>query len=542
MAGQALERARLHEAERELRDRLSFLAEASALLSSSLDYEATLTRLADLVVPALADWCAIDMAGPDGSIQRLTVAHEDPAKREWARELQRKYPPDPDAAYGVAKVLRTGEPDFLPEIPDELLEAATEGDVEFLEIIRKLGLRSSMSVPLTARDRTLGVLTLIAAESGRSYDEGDLGLAQELARRAAVAVDNARLFDESAQRAEAARALAYTADGVVLVDAEGIVRFWNPAAAAITGRSEEEAGGRPISEVVPAWEAISKQVELGGTQDSPARRARIPFRLRDEERWISISGVDFGEGRVYALRDVTEEEALERLRSDFVSTASHELRTPLAAVYGAARTLRRAELELDEADRSAFLDMIESEADRLARIVNQILLAGQLDAGQIDAEGRCDPVTVVQSVLQSASVRAPESVSLAFEPPASFPELACEESRFRQVLVNLVENAIKYSPDGGEVMVTLTEESGSRARIEVSDRGLGVPQAERERIFAKFYRLDPGLRRGVGGTGLGLYISRELVERMHGSLWAEPRPGGGSTFVVELPLLRGEEG
>jgi signal transduction histidine kinase len=139
-------------------------------------------------------------------------------------------------------------------------------------------------------------------------------------------------------------------------------------------------------------------------------------------------------------------------------------------------------------------------------------------------------------------VRAPESVSLVFEPPVSFPELACEESRFRQVLVNLVENAIKYSPDGGEVMVTLTEESGSRARIEVSDRGLGVPQAERERIFAKFYRLDPGLRRGVGGTGLGLYISRELVERMHGSLWAEPRPGGGSTFVVELPLLRGEEG
>jgi signal transduction histidine kinase len=141
-------------------------------------------------------------------------------------------------------------------------------------------------------------------------------------------------------------------------------------------------------------------------------------------------------------------------------------------------------------------------------------------------------------VLESASVRAPESVSLVFEPPDSFPELACDESRLRQVLVNLVENAIKYSPDGGEVAVTLAEGAG-RARIEVSDRGLGVPQAERERIFEKFYRLDPALRRGVGGTGLGLYISRELVERMHGRLWVEPRPGGGSTFVVELPLFLG---
>jgi PAS domain S-box-containing protein len=538
MAGQALERARLFEAEQQLLVRLGFLAEASSLLASSLDYGETLTRLADLVVPDLADWCAIDILGPDGSVERLAVAHQDPAKREWARELQERYPPDPDAPFGVPKVLRTGEPDFLPEIPNELLEAAAEGDTEMLEIIRELGLRSSMIVPLIARERTLGALTLIAAESGRIYDESDFKLAQDVARRAAVAVDNARLYDESARRAEAARALAYTADGVILIDDEGVVRFWNPAAAAITGRSEEEALGRPVSDVVPAWEAVSAQVELGGPQDSPARSARMPFRSPDGERWVSISAVDFGEGCVYALRDVTEEEAFERQRSDFVSTASHELRTPLAAVYGAARTLRRAELELDEADRSAFLDMIESEAERLARIVNQILLAGQLDAGEIEAEGRCDPVPVVESVLESAAVRSPESVSLAFDPPESFPELACDESRFRQVLVNLVENAIKYSPDGGDVTVALAEDSG-QGRVEVSDRGLGVPQAERERIFEKFYRLDPALRRGVGGTGLGLYISRELVERMHGRVWTEPRAGGGSTFVVELPLFRG---
>jgi PAS domain S-box-containing protein len=537
MAGQALERARLYEAGQKLQGRLAFLAEASALLSSSLDYEKTLSRLAELVVPRLGDWCAIDMVGPSGGIERLAVAHENAEKRELAHELQRRYPPDPEAPYGVPKVLKTGEADFMPEIPDELLELAAQGDDEFLEIIRELGLRSSMIVPLTARGRTFGALTLIAAESGRIYDEADLELARDVARRAAVAVDNARLYDESARRAEAARALAYTADGVILVDNDGIVRFWNPAAAAVTGRTEEEALGRQVGEVVPAWGAISSQLELGGGSDAPAGTVRVPFRLPGGERWVSVAAADFGEGRVYALRDVTEEESLERARSDFVSTASHELRTPLAAVYGAARTLRRAEVELDESDREAFLEMIESEADRLARIVNQILLAGQLDAGEIDAEGRCDPVPVVQIVLESAAVRTPASVRLDFDPPPSFPELACDESRLRQVLVNLVENAVKYSPDGGEVTVSLQEQNG-QARIEVADRGLGIPPGERERIFEKFYRLDPALRRGVGGTGLGLYISRELVERMHGRLWHEEREGEGSTFVVELPLLR----
>ncbi len=497
MAGQALERARLNEAGEKLRRRLAFMAEASTLLASSLDYEKTLTRLTELVVPSLADWCTIDIVAEEGGIQRLAVAHQDPAKLKWALELQERYPPDPDAPFGVPRVLRTGEPDFMPEIPDELLELAAEGDEEFLEIIRQLGLRSSMIVPLIARRRTLGALTLIAAESGRIYDEGDLELANELARRAAVAVDNARLFDESARRAEAARALAYTADGVILVDPEGVIRFWNPAAAAITGTSEADALGHAAADVVPAWAAISSQIELGTGQDAPARSIRVPIRRADDERWVSVSAVDFGDGCVYALRDITEEEALERARSDFVSTASHELRTPLAAVYGAARTLRRAELELDEADREAFLDMIESEADRLARIVNQILLAGQLDAGEIDAEGRCDPVPVVSSVLESAAVRAPESrraclrsarvVSGARLRRESLPAGARQPGRERdQVLARRRRGA----------------RGAGRAYRPRPRRGLGSrarrPGGERERIFEKFYRLDPSLRRGVG--------------------------------------------
>jgi PAS domain S-box-containing protein len=512
---------------------MTFLAEASELLASSLDYNSTLRRLAQLCVPRLADWCAIDMLGPEGEIERLTVAHEDPEKVRWADELQERYPPDPDAPIGVPQVLRSGEPDFLPTIPQELLDAAIGDDEELGRIIDELGLKSSIVVPLTARGRTLGALSMIAAEHHAAFTEADLELAVELARRAAVAVDNARLYREAQRGAEAARALAYVADGVVLLDADGVVRHWNPAAAAITGVSEDEALGRPVGEVVPQWSSLTEHVQLVAP-GAAARPVTVPLVHGGRERWMAISGVDYGAGTVYALQDVTEERALEKTRSDFVATASHELRTPLAAVYGAVRTLRRDDVALSAEDQAQFLEMIESEATRLARIVDQILLAGQLDADAVEVELReCNPAEIAAGVLESAAVHLPETISLDLD-AESAPKIACDPNKLRQVLVNLVDNAVKYSPDGGRVALRVRSADGT-CRIEVADEGLGIPDAERERIFEKFYRLDPQQTQGVGGSGLGLYICRELVERMNGRLEVDSEPGKGSKFRVALP-------
>jgi len=260
--------------------------------------------------------------------------------------------------------------------------------------------------------------------------------------------------------------------------------------------------------------------------------------VRDgRERWLAISGVDFGEGAVYALQDVTDEHALEKTRSDFVATASHELRTPLAAVYGAVRTLRREDVELSEEHRAAFLDMIESESLRLSKIVGQILLAGQLDADAVELSiSECDPVEIAADVIESASVHLPDGILLGLSAEGA-RSIDCDEAKLKQVLVNLVDNAIKYSPDGGQVTIRL-DQNGSGCLIEVADQGLGIPADEQERIFEKFYRLDPQQTKGVGGSGLGLYICRELVERMDGQLSVESEPGVGSRFQVALPTGR----
>lgn len=182
------------------------LSDAGTMVLSSLDYRATLSRLAHLLVPALADWCAVDMLAEDGELQRLAVAHPEPEKVELARKLHERYPPGPHATRGVPQVLRTGRSELTHEITDAVLDEADIGD-EHREILRRLGLKSFMVVPLSARGRTLGAITLASAESGRLYGPDDLVMAEELARRAALAVDNARLYEE-AQREISERELA----------------------------------------------------------------------------------------------------------------------------------------------------------------------------------------------------------------------------------------------------------------------------------------------------------------------------------------------
>jgi PAS domain S-box-containing protein len=175
--------------------RSRFLAEASALLDASLDYETTLQNVANLVVSQMADWCRVEIVEPGGGFRNVAVAHVDPAKVQWAREISERYPPDMNAATGVRNVIRTGRSELYPEIPWDLVEEAAV-DEEHLDLIRQLQLRSVMIVPMVARGRTLGAISVVAADSGRSYDDTDLALAEELARRAAMAVDNARLYTE----------------------------------------------------------------------------------------------------------------------------------------------------------------------------------------------------------------------------------------------------------------------------------------------------------------------------------------------------------
>ena len=267
------------------------------------------------------------------------------------------------------------------------------------------------------------------------------------------------------------------------------------------------------------------------------RAETVPVELATGERWLSISGVSLPGGTVYAFRDLTEERRVERLKSEFVSTISHELRTPLAAIYGAALTLRREEPAL-LAQREALLDVVATESERLARIVNDILWVSRLESGTLQvAVERCDATELASAVVAAARAHLPANLTLSLETEPDVPPVEADADKVRQILTNLLDNAVKYSPDGGKISLRIGH-SDAFVSFAVADQGLGVSPQEHGRIFEKFYRLDPELTRGVGGTGLGLYISRELVRHMNGRISVDSEEGTGSTFTVELPAAR----
>ncbi len=414
-------------------DRKEFLAEAMTALATVLDVHKTLGSLARLAVPKLADWCTIDVVGEDGvTVQQITVAHADPARVALAEELGKRYPPSPNAKSGSAHVLRTGESELYPEISDELLIASAV-DAEHLRIARALQLRSALVVPLKSRGRTLAAMTFVMAESGRHYTLDDLQFAEEFARRAALAVDNARLYE-----------------------------------------SEQ-------------------------TARQNADRAN-------------------------------------RAKDDFLATVSHELRTPLNVMLGWTRMLRAGELAGDKVQRA--LETIERNAVTQTQLIEDLLDVSRIVSGKL----RLD----VQSVELSHIVeQAVEALRLASESRNVRLLMALDENagpimgdphRLQQVVWNLVSNAIKFTPKGGRVHIAV-ERVDSNLMLNVSDDGRGIEAEFLPHVFERFKQADGATTRAYGGLGLGLAISRHIVELHGGSISVKSGGKGmGATFQVLLPI------
>jgi signal transduction histidine kinase len=397
------------------------------------------------------------------------------------------------------------------------------------------------SVPLTAGAAVVGAIEFSFAEE-REFSAADREFLAALGRQGGLALERARLHaedvrarEEAEVRASAAQALQYIAEGVFMVDNEDVVCVWNPATEAVTGLPARDAVGRTIARVLPAWGAFLERVPVASVEDGAAAPITLPFEAPGREAWISISGIRFDEGVVYAFRDVTGEHGLDRLKADFIATISHELRTPLAVLYGGALTLAREDLDLPADVRRGLLEMMASEGRRLERLVDRILFASGLENDTTHFDTRLfDAAAVVREVVGDLVETTPARIELTVAHDVEDRLVLGDRDHLRQVISNLIENAIKYSPDDSAVGVTVAA-TGNRVRVAVSDAGVGIAHADRELIFDKFFRVDSPLTRGVRGTGLGLYIVRELVTRMDGQVWVESNGETGSAFIVELP-------
>ena len=304
------------------------------------------------------------------------------------------------------------------------------------------------------------------------------------------------------QRAIAERVLEHVADGVLLLDPNGVVRFWNHAAELMTGIPARKVMRKRAESALPGWRAAVQRIPVGDAhgRNGGVKSATVPLDVGPEELWVDASGVTFADGTVYTFRDITEDERLDQAKTDFVATVSHELRTPLASVYGAAVTLQERFGVLTPKQRSQLLELLAEQASRLSTIIDELLLAsklaGRIDSGQLqlDHEG-FDADELARLVVQAAKLHAPHGIEIELSTGPWLPHASGDSDKVAQVLSNLVENAVKYTPGGGRVAVVIEHEE-DRIRFEVRDPGLGFRSTSRSGSFKSSIGSTPTSRAG----------------------------------------------
>ena len=530
-------------------EKARLLLDAARQLGETLEPERVYTRFRELLADVVEhDGVIVSSYEDTDGLIRCDYAWSDGEKLDASR-----LPPLPLNREGggmQSRVIVTGEAALFNDVPDVVQhEPGVYYDVDREGTMRKIPdtgppkTRAAMMVPVKHEGAVVGVVQLMTDHA--EYTPEQLELVEGLVGQMAAAVRIARLRKErsrleaaeaaaravAAEREQAASVLEAVGDGIFLVDEDGCVRLWNRAAETVTGLRADDVRDRPLAAALDGWAELVGRIPVAEGGASP-RSVTLPVAVGGNELWLSFVAVRGSAGVVYAFRDLTSEQRLEEEKTDLVATISHELRTPMAAVYGAAETLLRRD-DLDPERRRELLAMIGAQATRLTGIVESVLLTSRLDRDLVAVDREpVDVAELARATVQAMRPQLPPSLELDLEVGPEEVRAAGDADRIQQVLVNLLDNAVKYG-EGSPVTVRVRPVNGLVC-LSVQDSGPGLAPAEQARIFDKFYRGGPQLTRG-GGTGLGLYISRELVRRMGGRLDVRSQAGAGATFVLELP-------
>ena len=411
----------------------------------------------------------------------------------------------------------------------------------------------SLVAPLEAEGRRLGVIVLITRDRRRRLGPRELVLLTPLASALAAALqgsEHLRRLTEATSKLQTV--VDQSADGILVLDGAGTVQLWSPALTALTGRDEVTATGRSLATLI-------RTLGPDGTTCDPFQAGRVLLTpatpqaaveltlLRDdgEQRVLRCAhAAAFADGAltqdVVIVHDVTRERQVERLKADFIATVSHELRTPITPIKGYADLLRRRGDALSPERRDECLAVISDRCDHLARLVEDLLLASRISAteGSAPAQVEMGSDDLCALLRRSAGDFGVDAERVRLSLPTTAIEVACDPMRVIQVLTNLIGNALKYSSPGSHVEVLLGRDE-DQAYVDVVDEGRGIPADQLERIFEKFHRVEDPMRMTTGGTGLGLYIARQLASAMGGSVGCTSTLGVGSVFRLTLQRVSG---
>ena len=532
-------------------ERATFLAEAGEVISSSLEYEDTLRSIAGRAVPFFADWCAVDILD-NTDIRRVALKHMDQEKLRLLEYLAKRFPPGEDNAILVA--LRSGKSLLMEEIPDALIAARAKSE-EHAVLIRQLELKSLIVAPMVVRGRTLGCLTFATAESGRRYSQSDLQLAEEIARRAAIAIENARLYRQVVASEQQWHTLANSIPQLAwMADEKGWLFWYNQRWYDYTGTTFEEMQGWGWEKVhhpdhlQRVVERVSRAWETGDSWEDT-----FPLRSKEGEwRWFLSRALPIRDASGRVVRwfgtntDITEltdtqrelesaNQELVRVNRDleqFAYSASHDLKEPLRNVAIYSQMIARRYGSGLDAQGQEFLSCVTQNAQRMDALVNGLLAFTQIgNTRNKDQSGSTNGTeALVAAIANLSSTIAELGADIAYHP---LPDVPVAKTHLEQLFQNLIGNALKYRSDLPLKIQVAARKQEQYWVFSIADNGIGIKPEYQERIFGIFKRLHTATK--YPGTGIGLAICKRIVERYHGRIWVESQPGRGATFFFTLP-------
>jgi PAS domain S-box-containing protein len=450
-------------------------------------------------------------------------------------------------------------------------------DPRFTPVVPRTDIHSSLALPLMTGGRLVGVLNINATKRQRAFTPADQKAASIVASMAAPALINTRLYQElelrvqertaelrnanevlqrevvERQRAEAAvrreeeyfRSLTENAlDLVSLVNAEGKIRYMSPSISPLLGYQAEELVGQLSIHLLHPDDQVRVQEEFARLLTTPGSMTNVEYRIRRKDgSYRVLESVIHNllanpavAGMVINARDITERKEAVRVKEEMVAVVSHELRTPITSLRGFAELLLKRSYPVEK--QQEFLTIIHNEAVRLNNLTNDFLDMQHLQSGRMVYHFASVELMVFLSEAIAPFIQEEGKHAIRLEIANGLPSVQADADRLRQVLVNLLSNAIKFSPQGGEITVSAQTE-GARVTVWVADQGLGIPREEIPKLFDKFQRAERHETRGIGGTGLGLALAKQIITAHHGTIWVESEVGKGSTFFFTLPCTSG---
>lgn len=567
---------------RRARQAQRFLVDVSAELARSIEYDATMARIAELPVPEMADYALLHLRESADRIRLVAAAHRDP---ELARSLSKVRVLDRREEHDspLFAAMESGEAVLVREVDEAWIRSAAH-DEGHLRLMRANEPRSLILVPLKARGKILGSLAVAYSSSGRRYDDQDVAVIQNLAGRAALALDNARLYQDLRDEVELMDTLRRLGEAITAeLDMESMVTQVTDRTKALTGadfgayfrRDEDGWGGLELYCVtgVPqeavegmrpgfatdgsvvrssdGWDSFERQPTAGSEEGRPPLGSHLTVPvIRDEEL---MGALFFGHAEVGAFGEQDErilrgvaswaavaiqnarlyEGAQEaaRARDDMLAVVSHDLRNPLNVIATSAALI--LEIPLPEEKKRLQLETIRRTTERMNRLIQDLLDVTSIEAGKLHIEAV--PVRATELVEEACDTMEPlvveEGVRLERRPSASGVAVAVDRERIAQVFGNLIGNAIRFTPKEGRIVVGNEEDEGL-VRFYVEDTGPGIEPDQQEHLFDRFWR---GEHQGATGAGLGLPIARGIVEMHGGTITVESDPPRGSRFTFSLP-------